>query len=399
MPLRRFLPGTALLFRRLPVVLAALLPTLALAADRPTGHAAPLPRSVAQARVALLFDLSSERTLYARNEEARFLPASMAKAMTLLVAFDAIKAGSLREDALITVRPETARRWSGRGTTLFLQENERVAVRDLLAGVALISANDGAVALAEGMDGSLTRFSERMNARARNLGMADSHFTSPSGFPDGGATYVSAMDLVRLTRALVEDHPMLYRRYIAAPSMMWKGQLHASKSPFVGVVPGGDGVKTGHTYEAGFNFLGSAERGGRRLVVVVGGVWTAPGRAQSARDLLEWGYSEWDARSWLSPGTPVGHIAVQQGARRRVAVTVPRAYRLTVPRGARGRAEGTIVYSGPIAAPIAKGARVGELRVSVDGALPYALPLVAAETVERAGPFDRTVNGLLGLWR
>lgn len=392
-------PGNSLKASRILPVAGALVLVFAPVSAAPGMQVEALPASVAQARVAMLYDLSSGRTLYARNEQARFLPASMTKAMTLLIAFDAIKAGKLDQNSLMTAAPETARKWSGQGTTLYLQSGEKVPVHALIAGIATVSANDASVVLAEGMAGSVSAFTAAMNRRAASLGMTGSHFATPNGFPDGGATYVSAADLVKLARALVEEHPILYRRYIGAPSMEWKGQTFPSHSPFAGVVPGADGIKTGHTYEAGFNFLGSAERNGRRLVTVIGGVWTAPGRAQASRDLIEWGFSQWTAREWLKPGTPVARLKVQQGNKREITATVPSTYRMTAAAGAPGKATATITYFGPLVAPVAKGAKVGELRVSVDGALPYTLPLVAAESVGRASAFDRMVNGLLGVWQ
>ncbi|WP_296676086.1 D-alanyl-D-alanine carboxypeptidase family protein [Novosphingobium sp.] len=381
------------------LLLAAVLPIAVLKADAPGGYPGPLPRSVAQAPIALLYDLSSGRTLYAHNGDARFLPASITKAMTLLVAFDRIKAGTLKEDTVFTVTPQTARQWSGKGTTLFLQQNEQITVAQLLAGIATASANDAAVVLAESASGSVPAWTDAMNDRARQLGMNDSHFATPNGFPDGRATYVTANDLVKLARALINDHPAMYKRYINRAEIDWKGQRLTSHNPFVGQVAGGDGIKTGHTFEAGFNFLGSVQRDGRRLVVVVGGVWTAPERAQASRDLAEWGFAEWEGRLWLRPERTVGHVRVQQGTIRALPVAVPTSYLMTVPRGATGRASGEIVYAGPLVAPIPKGAKVGELRVSVDGSLPYSLPLVATEQVKRAGPLDRVVNGLLGLGR
>lgn len=384
--------------RRLLPLLALTAPVAATGADSPqTAQAAP-PAATAQAPVALLVDLSAGRTLYAREAERRILPASMTKAMTTLVAFDLIKAGKLREDAVVTVRPETAARWAGRGTSLNLRGGERITVEQLLRGTATVSANDAAVALAEAGLGSMEAWTAAMNARAQSLGMSGSHFANPSGLPDRGATHVTARDMVRLAQALLVDHPALYRRYIGQSAMDWRGSRLASHDPFVGVVAGADGIKTGHTFEAGFNFLGAVERGGRRLIVVVAGVPTEPGRARAARDLVEWGYAAWDSRDWLKPGDRLGEVRIQQGAARSVPVTVPRAFRLTTIKGHAPVVRTRIVYSGPLVAPVAKGAPVGGLEVTVDGNERYILPLVATQAVDRAGPFDRLVNGLLGLW-
>lgn len=362
----------------------------------------PLPPGIApadQAPIALLVDLTSRQTLYARAADRGFLPASMTKAMTMLVAFDLIKAGRLREDSLIMVRPETAARWSGKGTTLNLRAGESVRVGDLLAGVATASANDAAVVLAEGALGSAANWVTAMNARARGLRMTGSQFGTPSGFPDRAATYVTARDMVKLAEALITEHPTLYRRYIGQRTMVWRGQKLFSHDPFAGAFPGGDGIKTGHTREAGYTFLGAAQRDGRRLVVVIGQAPSEAARASAAKDLTEWGYGAFVSRPFLAPGWSVGTVEVQDGDAGDVAVAVPAQFTLALPRNHQGSIQARIVYDGPVRAPIAQGAQVAwlEVRVPVLGA--HRLPLVAMRPVAQAGPFDRIVNGLLGLFR
>ena len=358
---------------------------------------APPPPSAAQAPIALLADLSSGQVLFARKADQRFLPASMTKAMTALVAFDLIAAGKLNEDTVFTVHPATAARWAGKGTTLSLRAGEQVSVRDLLLGTTTVSANDAAVALAEGALGSVAAWTAAMNARAAALGMSGSHFATPNGFPDHGATYVTANDLVRLAGALIDGHPTLYRRYFGHRAMRWRGGELTSHDPFAGILPGADGIKTGHSFEAGFNFLGAVDRAGRRLVLVIARAPTEPGRGAAARAMAEWGYGAWQSFAFLAPGTVLGAAQVQNGTRREVPLTVPRAYSLAVPRGAAGQPSGRIVYEGPLQAPIAQGQQVARLEVQLPGQPRHVLPLVAAEAVAVAGPFDRIANALLGL--
>jgi serine-type D-Ala-D-Ala carboxypeptidase (penicillin-binding protein 5/6) len=357
------------------------------------------PGMSARAQYILLVDLSSGRTLCERGSDIPFLPASMTKAMTTLVAFDLIKAGRLKEETVVEVRPETAARWAGKGTTLNLKPREKVTVADLLRGTATVSANDASVALAEAALGNAEAFVTAMNARAKALGMSRSRFGTPSGFPDRGITVMSARDLVRLGQALINDHPELYRRYVGKKSMVWHGQTLTSHDPFAGVLPGADGIKTGHTFEAGFNFLGAVERGGRRLVLVVGGARTETDRANAARDLAEWGYAGWDSRAFLPAGAIVGTAQVQNGAARSVALVVPRAYSLAVQKDGVAKVSGRIHYDGPLQAPLAKGQRVARLTISTPGLPPYDVPLVTADAVGVAGPIDRIVNGLLGPFR
>lgn len=376
------------------LLLAALLPGAA--ASRDVALAVPQPVPEAQAPILLLVDLSAGQTLFARGSEQPFLPASMTKAMTLLVAFDLIRAGKLAEDAMFTVRPETAARLSGKGTTLWLQAGEQVTVRDLFHGIATASANDAAVALAEGALGNEAAWIAAMNARAAALGMTGSSFASVNGLPDGGRTRVTARDMVRLAQALIVEHPELYRRYFGHREMDWKGRKLASRNPIAGVVPGADGIKTGHTREAGFTFLGAVERDGRRLVLVVGKSPTEADRARAARDIAEWGYAAWDGRPFLSADWVVGAVRVQGGDARSVPVAVARPFALSVPKGSQPKVTARIAYRGPVRAPIAAGQLVGGLEVRIEGQLPHYLPLVACRAVAKAGPIDRLVNGLLG---
>ena len=366
-------------------------------AAAPSSVTLPAPPGAAAAPIALLADLSSGQVLFARAADQRFPPASMTKAMTGLIAFDLIAAGRLREDTPITVKPETARRWAGKGTTLHLRGGEQVTVRDLLLGTTTVSANDAAVALAEGALGSLDAWTAAMNTRAASLGMTVSHFANPSGFPDHGQTYVTANDLIRLAGALIDEHPALYRRYFGHPAMVWRGTTLRSHDPFAGMLAGADGIKTGHSFEAGFNFLGSVYRDGRRLIVVIGRAKTEPGRAAAAAALAEWGYTSWDSRAFLAPGFVVGAAKVQGGAARTVPLGVPRSFVLTLPKGAAAQVSGRILYDGPLKAPLAKGEQVARLELHVVGHPVHTIPLVTLRLVPAAGPIDRIVNGLLGL--
>jgi serine-type D-Ala-D-Ala carboxypeptidase (penicillin-binding protein 5/6) len=378
----------------LPLPLLLALPGVASGSDPAPAFAPP---TASEAPIALLVDLSSGQTLFAREAEARMLPASMTKVMSALVAFDLIAARRLDEDGVITVRPATAARWAGRGTTLSLLPNEHVAVRDLLRGMTTVSANDAAVVLAEGALGSEADWLAAMNAKAQALGMKDSHFASVNGYPDGGRTYVTARDMVRLADAIITQHPAIYRRYFGHKTMFWRRRQLISHDPFAETLPGADGIKTGFTHEAGFTFLGAVERNQRRLVLVVGKVPTEPGRAAAATALAEWGYAAWDDAQFLKAGWVVGTAQVQDGAAREVPLAVPRAYALTLPADTSPRVSARIVYRGPLRAPIAKGAIVAELKVTIEGLPPHSLPLVATRGVAQAGPIDRIANGLLGL--
>lgn len=361
------------------------------------------PREVAEVPVGLLVDVNSGSVLYAREPARRFAPASMAKVMTLYVAFEEMAQGRLAPNRRFTVSPATARVWNGRGTSLYLRGNDVLDLDTLLRGIATVSANDASVVLAEGYAGDTARWCAMMNGTARRLGMTGSHFATPNGWPDGGATRVSARDLVVLGDALITRHPLQYRRYFGQKRMTWNGVAQQSHDPTVGVVAGADGIKTGHTNEAGYNFLGSAVRGGRRLIMVVGGARSEAERAAASRALLEWGFAEWHARPLFARGAWVAEARVQNGEAGTVPLVADRAIAFVLPKSWDGgglavRPTIRLSYKGPLVAPIAKGAQVAELQINGGGTPSRRLPLYAAEAVGRAGPFDRLLNGLTGLF-
>ncbi|MFA7588096.1 MAG: D-alanyl-D-alanine carboxypeptidase family protein, partial [Novosphingobium sp.] len=262
---------------------------VALLASYPA-HARPeLPAAVDGVPVVMLVDLASGRVLYQRHPDRRLLPASMTKVMTAHVAFDLLSQGKLSANATLPVPDEIARQWRGRGTSLYLQAGERVPVDLLIRGITTVSANDGAMVLAVGHAGSVTAWTALMNAQARKFGMKNSHFATPHGWPDNGATYTTARDLIVLADAMTRHYPDFYARYFGHRTLTHRGLTQTNHDPVTGMVAGADGIKTGFTSEAGYNFLGSAQRQGRRLVLVIGGAASDAQRAKAARAMLEWG--------------------------------------------------------------------------------------------------------------
>ena len=362
-----------------------------------TGTSNAGPPEAIEIPVALLVDVNSGSTLYESAATRRFPPASMAKVMTLYVAFEEIAAGRLDPTRTFTVANATAREWNGRGTSLYLKGGREIDADTLLRGIATISANDASVVLAEGYAGDVATWCRLMNDHARRLGMTNSNFATPSGWPDGGKTYVTAHDLAKLAEALVVRHPELYRRYFGQKRMIFDGVEQQSHDPTIGVVRGADGIKTGHTNEAGYNFLGSAQRDGRRLIMVIGGAQSEAERAAASRALLEWGFAEFRSRPLFAAGKRIASARVQDGAARSVPLVADRA--ITAVHRAHKSASVSlqVSYQGPLVAPIAKGAQVAGLEIRTGNAPPSHIPLYAAVSVEKAGPIDRLINGLIGL--
>ncbi|WP_428629374.1 D-alanyl-D-alanine carboxypeptidase family protein [Sphingopyxis sp.] len=276
----------------------------------PQNTAATRPPYTTQAPIVMLKDLESGEILFSRGADKRFAPASMAKVMTAYVVLDLIKRGELARDKQFTVSEATWKKWSGSngGSTMFLRPGEKITVDSLLKGLITVSGNDAAAALAVGIDGSEAAFVKRMNAIASEIGMKSSNFGTPNGWPDGGVTKVSAADLITLADRLIRDHPGGYARYFAVPrlphgtSPEGKPIVQSNRNPILGRFVGADGLKTGHTSEAGYCFLGSAKRDGRRLIMVVAGLPSEKARRDEAERLMSWGF-----------GTPMPSLGVGKG--------------------------------------------------------------------------------------
>lgn len=350
------------------------------------------------APIALLVDLSSGQVLMERDPDRRFVPASITKVMTLFVAFELMDSGKLSADQIFTMRPQTYDEWHNKGSRMFLPRDARVTVDELLIGIAAVSANDGSVVLAEGAEGSVDQWVRQMNVKARELGMRNSHFGTPNGWMDGGQTYTSARDLVTLAQAILIRHPEKYARYFGRKGYAYNGYVQANHDPMIGVVYGADGMKTGFTNEAGFGFLGTANRDGRRLVMVVAASDNGRDRRHASRELIEWGFSRFDARPLFAAGSMVGTAKVQNGMQSVVALKTPGAIKAVFPAGRSGPVRMTIRYEGPLVAPVRKGERIAELEIEVDGMPPSRVPLVTAAAVEQAGVWRRLFNGLRGIF-
>ncbi len=365
------------------------------------------PTFTTPAPVAFMQDLSSGAVLYSKDADRRMPPASLAKIMTVYVAFDMIKRGELKLDTEFTVRPETWQKWHGpaAGSTMFLSVNEKVSVANLLYGIITLSGNDACVVLAEGISGTEEAFVSRMNDSARKLGLTNSHFGTSNGWPDGGVTYVTARDLSNLATATIQNFPALYKKFYSRPNFTWgktlgSGQAitQANRDPLLGRVAGADGLKTGHTDEAGYGFTGSAEQNGRRLVMVVAGLTSFNQRIEESVRFMEWGFRAWQAKPIVAKGKIVEAAEVQGGSVSKINLVAPRDLTVTLPGGAVPELQLRVVYDGPIKAPFKAGQHIADLKVISPGMAPQLLPLVAEKDVEAAGFFGRAWAGFWSLF-
>ncbi len=370
----------------------------------PAGAAAPPFQTAAP--IAYMVDLSSGAVLFAKDADRRMPPASMAKMMTTYLAFKLVSEGKFKLTDSFTVRPETWTKWHGpaAGSTMFLSPGEKVKIEDLLHGIVTLSGNDACVVLAEGMLGSEEAYVARMNEEAKRIGLSNSHFGTSNGWPDEGRTYVTAKDLAALGMATLRDYPQLYKDFYGKTDFTWGKSMggaaitQPNRNPLLGKVAGADGIKTGHTDEAGYGFTGSAEQNGRRIVMVVAGIDSFNGRIAESVKFMEWGFKAWEAKPLAPAGKLVGEARVQMGSSADVGLVTQNAVAYSVPTGQSGTPKVSIVYQGPIKAPIAKGQHVADLVVRIDGLPDQVTPLLAEDEVSEAGFFGRAWAGLLSFF-
>jgi D-alanyl-D-alanine carboxypeptidase (penicillin-binding protein 5/6) len=287
---------------------------------------------------------------------------------------------------------------------MFLSPGEQVSVANLLHGIVTLSGNDATVVLAECISGTEAAFVALMNRKSRELGLANSHWGNPVGWPDNGVTYTTARDLATLAAATIRSHPRLYREYYGMREFTWGRTLgnnapitQGNRNPLLGRIAGADGLKTGHTAEAGYGFTGSAEQNGRRIVMVVAGLTSTNQRIEESVRFMDWGFRAWQSRPLLNQGERVGEAQVQGGGDDSVGLVAPRPLAVTFPAGLGQNIRARVVYQGPVKAPIRQGQHIADLVVQAGDMPPTVMPLVAEKAVGEAGIFGRTWAGLKSL--
>ena len=357
-----------------------------------TPASSPLGPVDTAARQAILVDFETGAVLLEKNPDERMPPSSMSKLMTMYVVFDLLKAGRLRLDQTL---PVSERAWRMGGSKMFVDLGAQVSIENLARGVIVQSGNDACIVLAEGISGSEQQFAELMNETARRIGLRSSHFRNATGWPDPEQR-MTARDLAVLARRIIVDHPEYYRFYNER-SFRWNDISQENRNPTLARVAGADGLKTGHTEEAGFGLTASAMRGGRRLILVVNGLPSMRARAEESSRLLEWGFREFDNVVMFRASETVEEVPVWLGERPTVPLVTGRDLVLTLPRQWRQGLRARVRYDAPVAAPVAKGQELGKLVVSGQGVPEMELPLIAGADVERLGLFAR-IPVVIGRW-
>jgi len=338
---------------------------------------------------AILVDLTTETVLLEKDADGAMPPSSMSKLMTVYVAFEHLKEGSITLDTPVTASTEVWRRWRLKGSTMFLNAGQSVRVEDLLFGIIVQSGNDACAWLAEAIAGSEEAFIILMNDAAERLGMTGSNFTNPNGWPDKNQ-YMTARDLYILAKALIEKFPEYYDMFARRRFEFGAATSnYNNRNPILGRVRGADGLKTGHTDAAGYGLTGSAIRDDRRLVLVVNGLQSESARRSESARLLEWGFANFLTYEVLKKGDVVATAPVWMGAATGVSLTVEEDVLLTLSRQDRANLSGKISYASPLLPPIKAGQEVGTLTLSGTAGKDIVLPLFAQTDVAKVTGFDK----------
>lgn len=325
---------------------------------------APAKLFETKAQQVLLIEASTGTVLLAKGEDKPLPPASLAKLMTLDVVFDAIRR---REIGLETVYKVSEHAWRtggapSRTATMFAALNSQIRVDDLLKGVAVQMANDACIILAEGMSGSEAAFAQRMNERAKALGLTASSFANPTGLPDPG-NRTSLRDMVTLAQHLHQTYPEFYGLF-TQPEFEWNKILQRNRNPLLGRSAGVDGLASGFAEESGYALVASAERDGRRLFLAISGLASDKERTEEAVRLFDWAFGAFEMRHLFKPGEVIGAASVYGGDAGDVGLVADGPVDVFVATDDPERLQAKIVYRWPLRAPIAAGAEVGVLKVS-----------------------------------
>ena len=284
------------------------------------------------------------------------------------------------------------------GSSMFLNESDRPTVEELIKGIVVQSGNDACVVVAEGLAGTKDAFARLMNERAKALGMSASTFANASGWPNPHQR-MSMQDLGVLAERLIEDFPEYYG-YFALTSFPFDGRVpqnHRNRNPLLKLGIGADGLKTGHTSEAGYGLVGSAVQGSRRVIFVITGLDSDTERAEEAERVVNWAFRQFVQKTVVEKDTRLADVPVWLGTEERVGLMVPDDFSMLVPALVQGNLEAEITYDTPVRAPIAKGDVIGLLKVNLQDMEPVELPLVAERDVPRGGfvPRLRTATSVL----
>lgn len=381
--LKKFFAGFFLLAAGNVVLAQTLTPTLA-----PQPTIIPSPPQLA-ATGYLLIDADTGQVIVEHNADERLPPASLTKMMSSYIVSQEIERGRIGEQDMVNI---SVKAWRMGGSKMFIREGTQVSVHDLLLGVIVQSGNDATVALAEHISGSEDAFVDVMNQKAALMGMTQTHFENSTGWPAEGHL-TTARDLSILARAVINDHPDHYALY-KEKYFVWNDIRQPNRNLLLFRDETVDGLKTGHTDEAGFCLVSSAKRGDMRLISVVMGTRSEEARAAESQKLLTYGFRYFETRALYKSGDVINTARVWGGEKNSVNYGVSQDIKLTLPRGKQDDLQADLVINSVIKAPLEVGQAIGTLTITLEDQVLTEVPVVALEPVERAGFFARLVDSI-----
>ena len=341
------------------------------------------------AREAIIVDAATGTVLFEKNADASMPPASMSKIMTAYMVFERLSEGRLSLDDEL---PVSEKAWRKGGSKMFVEVGTSVRVEDLLRGVIIQSGNDACIVLAEGLSGTEEAFADEMTRKGREIGLTDSTFMNATGWPDPNHR-MTARDLATLAIRMIEDFPEYYK-YYSERDFVWHGIRQGNRNPLLYRSIGADGLKTGHTEEAGYGLTASAKQGDRRLVLVITGLPSVKARSEESARLMSWGFREFDNFALFKPGEVVEDVPVWQGEEDSVPLVFPQGLTVTLSHKTRRDMTVKVTYDSPVPAPILEGQEIAKLTIEADGVAPMSFPLVAGAAVNQLGRVGRLVSSI-----
>ena len=350
------------------------------------------------AKYALLMDSDTGYVMLNKDADVTMPPASMSKLMTVYLIFEQLKSGKLTLDSTFTVSENAWRKGGVKSgsSTMFLNPNEQVKIKDLIRGIIIQSGNDACIVAAEGIAGSEEAFAELMTRKAKDLGLNNSSFKNATGLPEQGHE-MSSFDLAKLARALIRDFPEYYPIY-SEKEFTYNKIKQGNRNPLLYEVQGADGLKTGHTSVSGFGLTGSVKTpDGRRLIMVINGLKSMADRRQESKRLIGWGMGSFENVSMYKKGDIVDQIPVWLGIQKQVAVTISNDVSVTVPKGGTPDIKAEIRYNSPVTAPVQKGQKLGTVIVRGPDNQVKTADLIAVADVAKVGYFGK-LKAVISSW-
>lgn len=338
---------------------------------------------------AYLMDAQTGAIMLSKDADAPMAPASMSKLMTVYMLLESIQDGYLSLDSEFTVSENAWRKGGAKSgsSTMFLRPKSKVRVEDLLRGIIVQSGNDACIVVAENLAGTEEDFARSMTEKARELGLNDSHFANATGWPNPGQM-MSARDLAHLAKLLINKFPEFYGVF-SEKSFTYNGINQGNRNPLLYRMPSADGLKTGHTKSSGYGLAGSAEKNGRRLILVVNGLKSIKARSSESTRLMTWGFREFENYTLFEKDKVIEDAVVWLGQAPTVGLALKDDLTVTLPRNARRKMKVSVVMREAIPAPVIKGNEIATLRIQAPNYPVIEAPLYAAEDVERLGMTGR----------